>query len=156
MYTSIVFQVLVREDCTADDLIDVIQGNRVYMKCIYVYNKIDTICLEDVDRLARQIDSVVISCGLHLNMDYLLEQIWEKLSLIRVYTKKRGQPPDFTEPLILRSGATVEHVCHAIHRSIADTFRYALVWGISTKYSPQRVGKLHVVSDEDVLQVVKK
>ncbi|KAI6651566.1 Developmentally-regulated GTP-binding protein 2 [Oopsacas minuta] len=149
-------EVLVRDDCTADDLIDVIQGNRVYMKCLYVFNKIDTICLEDVDRLARQQESVVISCGLQLNMDYLLELLWDKLSLMRIYTKKRGQPPDFTDPLILRSGATVEHVCHAIHRTIADTFRYALVWGISTKYSPQRVGKAHVVSDEDVLQIVKK
>jgi len=33
-------------------------------------------------------DSVVISCGLNLNMDYLLEKIWEKLALVRVYTKK--------------------------------------------------------------------
>ena len=126
------------------------------MKCLYVYNKIDTICLEDVDGLARQPDSVVISCGLKLNMDYLLEQLWEKLALMRINTKKRGQPPDFTDPLILRSGASVEHVCHAIHRSIADTFKYALVWGVSTKYSPQRVGKGHVVCDEDVMQIVKK
>ena len=145
-----------RDDCTADDLIDVIQGNRVYMKCLYVFNKIDTICLEDVDKLARQQDSVVISCGLSLNLDYFLEELWEKLVLMRIYTKKRGQPPDFTDPLILRSGATVEHVCHSIHRSLVDTFRYALVWGTSTKYSPQRVGKSHVVSDEDVMQIIKK
>lgn len=51
-----------------------------------------------------------------LNLDYLLEVLWEYLSLIRVYTKKPGQPPDFEDGLILRKGVTVEHVCHAIHR----------------------------------------
>ena len=49
-----------------DDLIDVIEGNRKYMKCIYVYNKIDVIGIDDVDRLARQPNSVVISCSLQL------------------------------------------------------------------------------------------
>ena len=63
-----------------------------------------------------------------LNLDYLLEQLWEYLSLIRVYTKKPGQPPDFDDGLILRRGVTVEHVCHAIHRTLAATFKYALVW----------------------------
>ena len=29
-------EVLFREDCTADELIDVIVGNRVYMPCLYV------------------------------------------------------------------------------------------------------------------------
>lgn len=36
-------QVLFREDATADDLIDVIQGNRVYLPCVYAYNKIDQV-----------------------------------------------------------------------------------------------------------------
>lgn len=53
-------EVLFREDATADDLIDVIQGNRVYLPCLYVYNKIDQVSLEEVDRLARQPDSVVV------------------------------------------------------------------------------------------------
>lgn len=47
---------------------------------------------------------------------------------MRVYTKKRGEYPDFSDGLIVRNGATIEHVCHAIHRTLADNFRYALVW----------------------------
>lgn len=58
------FQVLFREDATVDDLIDVIEGNRKYMKCVYVYNKIDVVGIDDVDKLARQPNSVVISCNL--------------------------------------------------------------------------------------------
>ena len=49
--------------------------------------------LEEVDRLARLPYSVVISCELELNFDTLLSHIWEYLSLLRVYTKKRGGLP---------------------------------------------------------------
>ncbi|MEJ1273028.1 developmentally regulated GTP binding protein 2 [Cricetulus griseus] len=131
-------EVLFREDCSPDEFIDVIVGNRVYMPCLYVYNKIDQISMEEVDRLARKPNSVVISCGMKLNLDYLLEMLWEYLALTCIYTKKRGQRPDFTDAIILRKGASVEHVCHRIHRSLASQFKYALVWGTSTKYSPQR------------------
>ena len=59
-------QILFREDATVDDFIDVIEGNRKYMKCLYVYNKIDVIGIDDVDNLARQPNSIVISCNLNV------------------------------------------------------------------------------------------
>ena len=51
--------------------------------------------------MARRENSVVISCNLKLNLDCLVEEIWEKLGLVRVYTKTPGSKPDFNEPLIL-------------------------------------------------------
>jgi hypothetical protein len=36
---NVVLQLLFKEDCSVDDLIDVIEGNRRYVKCLYVYNK---------------------------------------------------------------------------------------------------------------------
>ncbi|CAL4065659.1 unnamed protein product, partial [Meganyctiphanes norvegica] len=149
-------EVIFREDCSSDDLIDVISGNRVYMQCIYVYNKIDQISIEEVDRIARKSKCVVVSCNMKLNLDYLLDTVWENLALLRIYTKKPGRAPDFTDPIILRGGASVEHVCHGIHRSIAAVYKYALVWGASTKFNPQRVGIAHIMSDEDVIQIVTK
>ena len=35
-------------------------------------------------------------------------------------------------------------------------FPSALVWGSSVKHQPQKVGKDHVLADEDVVQIVKK
>lgn len=99
-------EVLFREDCTADEFIDVVTNNRVYLPCLYVYNKIDQVSLEEVDRLARQPCSVVVSCNMKLNLDYLLWRLWEDLQLIRVYTKKPGAPPDFDDGLILRRVST--------------------------------------------------
>ncbi|KAK4292836.1 hypothetical protein Pmani_034424 [Petrolisthes manimaculis] len=149
-------EVIFREDCTSDELIDVISGNRVYMPCLYVYNKIDQVSIEEVDRVAHIENSVVVSCNMKLNLDFLLDQTWEELSLLRIYTKKPGRAPDFSDPIILRGGASVEHVCHSIHRSIVAVFKYALVWGKSTKFNPQRVGIHHIMCDEDVIQIVSK
>jgi small GTP-binding protein len=153
--------ILVREDVNVDEFIDVIEGNRVYVPCIHVYNKIDLITIEELDRLARSdpYHGVVLSCALRLNMDEVLEKIWRALKIVRVYTKKRGEPPDFERPLILRSSqARVADACRKIHRSLADPtqFRYALVWGRSTKHDPQRVGLSHQLAGEDVLCVVTK
>lgn len=149
-------EVLFREDATTDQFIDVIEGNRIYMGCLYVYNKVDQVSLEEVDRLARLPHSVVISCELKLNLQFLLDRLWEHLNMIRIYTKKPGCPPDFDDPIILRNGASVKYVCHRIHRTLPQFFKYGLVWGTSTKYSPQRVGLSHIVEDEDVIQIAKK
>lgn len=42
-------EVIFRDDYGVDDFIDVVEGNRKYVKCLYVYNKIDTVCIEDVE-----------------------------------------------------------------------------------------------------------
>lgn len=152
-------EVLFREDCSLEDLIDVIEGNRQYIRCLYVYNKIDSLSLEEVEELARKPDSVVISVYLKLNLDEMLQKMWEYLGLLRVYTKRRGQPPDLTEPVILsneRHGLTVEALCKSVSRELLTIFNFALVWGRSVKYNPQRVGLTHQLCDEDVVQIVPK
>lgn len=149
-------ELIIRGDYKVDELIDVIEGNRVYMKCLYCYNKIDTLTIEEVDQLAREPNTVVISCHQALNLGYLVERIWETLGMVRVYTKRRGEPPDFSDPLVLRGGSSVENAAHAIHRTIVDSFKYALVWGSSAKHKPQRVGLTHTMEDEDVICVVQK
>ncbi|KAJ8102569.1 P-loop containing nucleoside triphosphate hydrolase protein [Lipomyces tetrasporus] len=151
-------EILVRdENVTVEDFIDVINAShRSYVRCLYAYNKIDAVSLEEVDRLAKQPHTVVISCELDLGLDDLVERIWSDLSLLRIYTKRRGQTLKFDEPLVVRSNSTVESVCDSIHRSIKDQFRYALVWGASVKYSPQKCGLQHPVADEDVVSIVTK
>ncbi|KAL6539240.1 Developmentally-regulated GTP-binding protein 2 [Orobanche gracilis] len=152
-------ELLFREDATVDDLIDVIEGNRKYIKCVYVYNKIDVIGIDDVDRLARQPNSIVISCNLNLNLDRLLAKMWEEMGLVRVYTKPQGQQPDFEEPVVLsagRGGCNVEDFCNHIHRSLVKDIKYVLVWGTSARHYPQHCGLSHGLQDEDVVQIVKK
>lgn len=76
-----------------DELIDVLIGTRKYIPCLYVFNKIDAISLEQLDKYARQDHSMVISCEMGLkqgftqvswletdvefSLDILVEKIWE-------------------------------------------------------------------------------
>lgn len=152
-------EVLFRGDCSVDELIDVVEGNRKYVRCLYVYNKIDSLSIEEVDALARQPDSVVISIYMNLNLDDLLAKVWEYMGLVRIYTKRRGHAPDLAEPVVLsdvRHGLTVEAVCKTISKEFLAIFNFALVWGRSAKFNPQRVGLTHVLTDEDVVQIVAK
>lgn len=146
--------VMIREDITVDQFIDVLLGNRKYVPCLYVYNKIDGISMEEMDRLANEPHSAVISCNLNLNLDYLVERIWDELHLNRIYTKKRGEHPDLKDPIVVRRDATIEHVCHAVHRALVDKFAYAMVYGKSSKFPlAQKVGLHHVVANDDVVTI---
>ncbi|GAB4821710.1 hypothetical protein N2152v2_008756 [Parachlorella kessleri] len=152
-------EILFKEDCSVDDLIDVMEGNRRYIKCLYVYNKVDVCSMEEVDEIARRPFSIPISCYQKLNLDGVLERIWDMMGLVRVFTKKVGHKPDFSDPVVMsedRGGTTVEHFCAMIHHSLIKEFKYALVYGVSAKHTPQRVGLQHELEDEDVVQIVKK
>ncbi len=149
-------EVLVRdENASVDDLIDVImKDHRKYIRCLYVYNKIDSVSLEFLDQLAREPHTAVMSCELDLGIQAVVERCWQELRLIRIYTKRKGVDPTFDDALIVRANSTIEDVCDRIHRTLKDTFKYALVWGASARHVPQRVGLGHSVADEDVVYIV--
>jgi len=154
-YTSC--EVILREDATLDTLIDALEGNRVYIPCLYVLNKIDCISIEELNVLARIPYCIPISGRDGWNLDGLMEMIWKELKMIRVYPKPKGHIPDFNEPVILpKHKCTVYDFAMKIHKSLADNLLYAFVWGQSAKFSPQKVGKSHELMDEDVVQLIKK
>ena len=77
-------------DATMDDLIDVIEGNRIYVPCLYVLNKIDAITIEELDLLDKVPHYVPISAKDEWNFDELMAKMWDYLNLIRIYTKPKG------------------------------------------------------------------
>lgn len=87
-----------------------------------------------------------------------MENIWDKCNMMRIYTKPKGQVPDYDEPVILHSegNPSVEEFCNRIHRNLMEHFSHAWVWGKSAKFQPQRCGKEHQLMDEDIVQIVKK
>lgn len=151
--------VLIRDpDVSVEDFIDVINEKHCsYIPCLFCYNKIDAVSLEEVDRLARLPNSVVASAAEDLGLDDLKQAIWKSLSLLRVYTKPKGAKPDIREPIVVRQRhSTIEDVCNSIHRDFKTKFKYAMVWGTSVKYSPQKCGLAHQVNDEDVVSLLTK
>lgn len=79
-----------RQDATIDELIDVIEGNRIYVPCIYVLNKIDQISIEELDIIDKCPHYVPVSAKDEWNFDELMEKIWDYLNLHRIYTKPKG------------------------------------------------------------------
>eukprot|EP01068_Selenidium_serpulae_P005663 Selendium_serpulae@DN4135_c1_g1_i3.p2 len=126
MSTKFSMRTLFREDATADDLIDVIEGpGRKYCKCLYVYNKVDLLSLAEADAIARRPNSVVISSVQGWGFDTLMERLWAALSLVRVYTRKKGMFPDFVEPLVItpqRGDPTVETAVRMLHKDLLKDF----------------------------------
>jgi len=150
--------VMFRCDATVEELIDVCEGNRVYIPAVFVLNKIDAISIEELDLLYKIPNSVPISVHKWMNIDELMDMMWEKLDLVRVYTKPRGKLPDYTSPVVLRrSKCTVEDFCNAIHRDISKQIKYTIVWGMSVTHKRgQKCGLDHTLMDEDVVCIVKK
>lgn len=55
---------------------------------LYVYNKIDSVSIDFLDKLAREPNTVVMSCELDLGIDDVVERCWYELQLMRIYTKR--------------------------------------------------------------------
>lgn len=149
--------ITLRANCNADELIDVLEGNRAYIPCLYVINKVDEITIEDLSTINRMPNCAFVSADKEWNLPGLIERIWDMLDLLRIYTKPRGIAPDYDAPVVLpRRRCTVEDFCNRIHRGILNEFKYALVWGMSVKHFPQKAGREHVLMDEDIVQIIKK
>ncbi len=59
---------------------------------LYVYNKIDSVSLDFLDKLAREPNTVVMSCELDLGIQDVVERCWQELQLMRIYTKRQALP----------------------------------------------------------------
>lgn len=79
----------------------------------------ELVSIEELDLLYRIPNSVPISARMWLNIDELIEVMWEKLDMIRVYTRPRGKLPDYSSPVVLpKSKASIEGFCDSIHVSV--------------------------------------
>ena len=91
-----------------------------------------------------------------MNIDAVIDEMWAHMGLIRIFTKKKGCPPDLAKPYVVKADSSIEHVCKRIHKDMVSRFKYAMIWGTSAKHSPQRVGLAHCLEDEDVVQILVK
>lgn len=151
-------EVVIREDITLDQFIDVVQGNRCYIPSIVVLNKIDLANPSVVEKAKARFDKrvVAVSAELGTNLEKLKEEIYDQLGLIRVYLKPQGGEPDLSKPLVVKRDSTILDVCRALHRDFVEGFRYAQVWGRSVRFNGQVVGPNHVLQDGDMVTIIKR
>ncbi len=146
-------EVMMRQDCTVDQFIDVLVGTRKYPVSITVLNKIDLV--QPAFLKAIPYKFVPLSAEKGQGIEDLKAAIWDKLKMIRIYTKRRSEEAD-SAPMMMRNGSTIADACERLHRDLKKLFRYAQVWGPSAKFPGQKVGLEHVLQDGDVLCVYKR
>ena len=147
--------VVIREDIDVDQLIDVIEKNKVYLPSIVVLNKIDMMDEEQVERVKAKIrPDLCISADKGVNIENLKELIFKKLNLMRIYLKEYNKKADLEEPLIIWEGATLRDLCLKLHKDFVDKFKFAKIWGKSVKFGGMKVPKLkHKLEDGDSIEL---
>lgn len=144
--------VIIREDMDIDRFIDGLMDNRKYVPAVTGVNKGDMLDEETREEYEEKYD-IVFSAEEGENLEELKELMFEKLDLIRVYMKEKGEEADRDDPLILRAGNTVEDAMETLPGDMKERFKDAKVTGPSSKFPDQRVGKEHELMDEDVLEL---
>ncbi len=98
--------------------------------------------------------TLLVSAETGQGLDELGAWLWRALGLVRIYTKTPGKPALHDRPFTLRyDEQTVADVARLVHRDLAKTLKYARVWGRSVVAEGQHVGRDHVLSDRDVVEL---
>ena len=83
-------------------------------------------------------------------VDVFKKEIYDFLNLIRIYTKPPGKEADFTEPVVLNKGSTVEDAAYHIHKDFANKMKYTKLWRGSN--NPRQVGPEEILMEGDVVE----
>jgi small GTP-binding protein len=95
---------------------------------------------------------IPISAHTGRNLDGMKKAIFDKLDIIRVYSKAPGAEPDLSSPFIAKKGSTVAEFARKIHKDFYDNLKSARVWG-SGDFDGQMVSRDHELLDEDVVEL---
>ena len=146
--------VLIRSPVDVDAFIDVIEGNKKYVPAITCLTKMDLTDTAKVDRVKKELNAdICISAEQDLNIELLKELIFEKMDFMRVYMKEPRKEADLNVPLIIQRNSTIGDVCNKVHKDFAKKFKFARVWGSSTKFPGQKLMLTHTLKDKDILEI---
>jgi len=146
--------IIIRSDINADELIDVIEGNKKYVPSLVILNKMDTVEPARLRQVEQQLKAnLSISAEKRVNIDKLKDLIFESLKFIRIFCKEVGKKADMEVPLIMTTPCNVEDVCNKLHRDFLNKFKFAKVWGKSAKFPGQTFSLKHKLADEDIVEI---
>jgi len=125
-------------------------------RALIVPNKLDLEGVQEKDQMLRErygrsFPVFSLSAQKGIGLEDLKRGIFETLDVMRVYTKPPGKKPDFSEPVILKRGSTVEDAGYSVHKDFVKKMKFARIWG-SEKYQGQMVKKDYVLNDGDIIE----
>jgi ribosome-interacting GTPase 1 len=125
-------------------------------KALVVANKVDLDGAKERERILRErygryFPVFSLSAQKGIGLEDLRRGIFEALEIVRVYTKPPGKEPEFSEPVILKRGSTVEDAAISVHKDFVSKMKFARIWG-SEKYQGQMVKRDYILRDGDVVE----
>ncbi len=85
-------------------------------------------------------------------LETLKKTLFDRLGILRVYTKQPGKPADMGRPYVLSAGETVEDLCNMVHKDFTEGLKFARVWGRHV-FDGQRVNRDYCLEDGDVVEL---
>ncbi|MBI2315496.1 MAG: TGS domain-containing protein [Betaproteobacteria bacterium] len=128
------------------------------LPALLVANKADQVADPDDElRAFLEIGSLAhpafpVSAATGYRLGDIAPWLFSHLGIVRAYTKNPGKTADRSRPFTLRAGQTVEDVARLVHKDLAQSLKYARVWGKSG-IQGQHVGREHAVADGDVIEL---
>jgi ribosome-interacting GTPase 1 len=128
-----------------------------YIDFIYAVNKYDDESDKEVWEIMQELiknppPMIPISVKTGHNLQELARKVFERLKLMRVYSKPPGEEPDRTRPFVLEAGSTVEEFAAKVHRDFYDQLKTARIWG-SGSFDGQIVSREQVLQDGDIVEL---
>ena len=80
------------------------------------------------------------------------EKIWERLGLIKGYTKQIGKERE-KRPMPLKKGSTVKDLAEILHKDFVKKFRFARIWGREAKFGGMQVGLNYRLNDDNIIEI---
>ncbi len=103
-------------------------------------------------KYASEFPTLAVSAKEEVGLEELKQELYRVLDIIRVYTKAPNEKPDFSDPIILKKGSTIEDAAESIHKDLRRNLKYAQIWG-SGKFSGQRVKRHYTPENGDVIEL---
>ncbi len=85
-------------------------------------------------------------------LDALRRAVYDRLGVMRVYTKQPGKPASTDSPFTCPVGSTVGEFAGLVHTDYEAGLKSARVWG-SGLHDGQTVGRDHVLRDKDIVEL---
>ncbi|HEY70456.1 MAG TPA: TGS domain-containing protein [Anaerolineae bacterium] len=135
------------------------EGERrlTFVPILVLVNKCDDdSCDSDFEALCELLENrwpmLPVSSKTGRNLDRLKQEVFDRLELVRVYSKIPGKEPDIQSPFVMKRGGTVEEFASKVHQDFVKNLKTARVWG-SSAFDGQMVPRDYVLHDEDVVEL---
>ena len=134
------------------------EGFLLYVPSLVLVNKYDNEEYEETFQIFKQLlemeyPMLPISTQTGYNIDSFKQIVFEKLGVIRVYSKAPGKEVDKSAPFVVEKGIQLAEFAGKVHKDFQEKLKTARIWGTSADFEGQMVSRDHVLEDEDVVEL---